>query len=158
MPEIRPARPEDAEDLTAIARAAKASWGYPEEWLARWRDALTITPGFIQENPVFVALAEDGTILGFVGLIRDTPSQWIFEHLWVRPGVMGKGLGRLLTVHAAELARSHGVEELAIDAEPFAEPFYARMGAVRVGEVDGSIDGHARIRPQMILRLPLESL
>lgn len=45
---------------------------------------------------------------------------------------------------------------LAIDAEPFAEPFYARMGAVRVGEVDGSIDGQVRIRSQMVLHLPLK--
>ncbi|HKV09667.1 MAG TPA: GNAT family N-acetyltransferase [Thermoanaerobaculia bacterium] len=153
MLEIRSACPEDADELTTITRAAKASWGYPEEWLARWREVLTITPEFIQENPVFVAVAEDGSLLGFVGLIRDTPARWTFEHLWIRPGSMGKGLGRMLTVHAADFARSHGVEELAIDAEPFAEPFYARMGAIRVGEVDAPIDGQPRVRPQMVLRL-----
>jgi GNAT superfamily N-acetyltransferase len=155
MLEIRPARPEDADELTAIARSAKASWGYPEDWLARWREVLTITPEFIEANPVFVATGEDGGLLGFVGLLRDSPARWTFEHLWIRPGSMGKGLGRLLTIHAAEFARSHGAQELAIDAEPFAEPFYSRMGAIRVGEVDGSIDGQVRIRPQMLLRLPL---
>lgn len=153
MLEIRPARPEDADELSAIAQSAKASWGYPADWLARWREALTIQPDFIRENPVFVAVAEDGGLLGFVGLVRDTETRWGLEHLWIRPGSMGRGLGRLLVDHAAEFARSRGVEELAIDAEPFAEPFYARIGAIRVGEVDGSIDGQPRIRPQMVLRL-----
>jgi hypothetical protein len=36
MASIRLATADDTPGLTAIARAAKAHWGYPAEWLAGW--------------------------------------------------------------------------------------------------------------------------
>src|SRR5438128_97160 len=41
------ARSTDAAKLSAIARAAKAHWGYPAHWLERWCEQLTITAEFI---------------------------------------------------------------------------------------------------------------
>ena len=55
---LRPAIPDDAERLTALAREAKAHWGYPAAWLEVWRDALTITPDYIETHTVLVASTE----------------------------------------------------------------------------------------------------
>src|SRR5687768_14276222 len=54
----------DAGALTEIAFAAKRHWGYPEDWIRRWQEALTITPEYITANPTFVA-AVDGKFVGF---------------------------------------------------------------------------------------------
>jgi len=108
----------------------------------------------IAGNPVYVA--EDGDeALGCYGLLAGTPN-WSLDHLWVRPAAMGKGIGRRLFEHARAVAASGGAEALEIDADPNAEPFYLRMGAVRIGEVQSQVDGQPRIRP--LLRLPLGKL
>ena len=150
MIEIRRALPDQAERLSEIAWAAKASWGYPARWLELWREALTVTPEFINTNPVFVA-SSNGSIVAFVALVPESGTRWLLEHLWVSPPQMKQGLGLQLVRFASDFAGSNGVRELAIDAEPLAEPFYLRLGAVRVGEAAGTIDGHTRVRPQMVL-------
>jgi GNAT superfamily N-acetyltransferase len=148
--EIHRARPEQAPQLSEIARAAKASWGYPPRWLELWKAALTITPEFIAENPVFVATFED-EVAAFVALVRESDTRWALDHLWVSPSRMNQGIGPQLVRFASEFAGARGVRELTIDAEPRAESFYARMGAMRVGEAVDTLDGEARVRPQMVL-------
>ena len=148
---IRRARESDAAELTRIAHEAKRHWGYPERWIELWRDDLTLTPEFIAGNEVY--LAEDGgEALGCCALVAGTPS-WALEHFWVRPAAMGKGLGRRLFEHARAVAETAGASVLEIDSDPNAEPFYLKMGAVRVGEVRSQVDGQPRVHP--LLRLPL---
>ena len=52
---VRPATAADTPHLTAIARAAKASWGYPVAWLRAWNAELAITPSTIAMAHGFVA-------------------------------------------------------------------------------------------------------
>ena len=54
--DIRAALPTDALRLTAIAHAAKRSWGYSDELMALWDADLTVTPQFIDDHPVFCAV------------------------------------------------------------------------------------------------------
>ncbi|HWM91540.1 MAG TPA: GNAT family N-acetyltransferase [Thermoanaerobaculia bacterium] len=148
---IRRAQESDSAELTRIAHESKRHWGYPERWIEIWRDDLTISPAFIAANEVY--LAEDGSeVLGCYGLAAGTPN-WTLEHFWVRPSAMGKGVGRLLFEHAREIASDAGAHGLEIDADPNAEPFYLRMGALRVGEVQSQVEGQSRVRP--LLHLPL---
>ena len=50
-----------------------------------------------------------------------------------RAARLRQGLGRRLLAHAARVARLAGAREIAIEADPQAEPFYLAQGAVRVG-------------------------
>lgn len=52
---IRPARPDEAAALSALALHAKAHWGYDEAFLAACRDDLTVTPGDIAAHTIRVA-------------------------------------------------------------------------------------------------------
>lgn len=148
--DIRHARAAEAAELSALAHASKASWGYPARWLEMWREALTITPGYIEAHAVHVAASD--SILGFTALIAGSPD-WHLDHLWVAPAAMRRGVGRALFAHAADWAAGHGAAALAIDSEPFAEPFYLQMGAVREGEIRSQLEGQTRIRPQLRFRL-----
>lgn len=148
---IRRAQESDSDELTRIAHESKRHWGYPERWIELWREDLTISPAFIAANEVY--LAEDGTeALGCYGLVAGAPD-WTLEHFWVRPAAMGRGVGRQLFEHARKIASNGGAQGLEIDADPNAEPFYLRMGALRVGEIQTQVDGQPRVRP--LLRLPL---
>jgi GNAT superfamily N-acetyltransferase len=143
--EIVRAQPVAAPVLSAIAWAAKASWGYPTPWMEQWRRELTITPEFIAENHTFLAHS-NGQTIGFHTLIEEIGS-WRLEHLWVLPEQMGRGCGRRLFAHAAAYAAERGALFLTIEADPNAEPFYRRMGATRLGTRESQLDGGQRSIP-----------
>lgn len=138
--------------LSLIAYAAKLHWGYPKRWMERWREGLTITPEFVEENEVYAALVE-GEPVGFYALVGQG-CRIELEHLWVLPERMGTGVGRALLEHAAGRAADLGAETLGIEADPNAEGFYRRMGARRVGETTYELDGRKRILPLLALDIP----
>jgi GNAT superfamily N-acetyltransferase len=149
--EIRRATPGDAETLTGISFAAKRYWGYPERWIAQWKEALTITPDFVRRNEVYAATS-DKEIVGFYALTGQG-REIELGHLWVSPDHIGTGVGRTLFDHAVRKAASHGAELLSVEADPNAEGFYRRMGARRVGEINYPIDGQKRTLPLLVVEV-----
>lgn len=149
--EIRRAHPEEADILTETAHAAKRHWNYPESWIQQWQSDLTITPEFITANEVFAATIND-EIAGCCALVM-TDSLAEIEHMWIRPEHMGSGVGRALFEHARERAIERGANVLELSADPYAEGFYARMGAKRIGEIPADMDGQARVLPRMRMEL-----
>ena len=149
--QIRRARPDEAATLTEIAHAAKRHWGYPEEWIEYWKPDLTITPDFIDNNDVFVAVI-GGEIAGCCALVV-TGSLAELEHMWIKPEYIGSGVGRSLFEHVKAEAAQLQLPALELSADPNAEGFYERMGAVQVGEVRGDMDGKSRILPRMRIEL-----
>jgi GNAT superfamily N-acetyltransferase len=144
-----------AATLSAIAWAAKAFWNYPSDWMERWREQLTITPIFIAENEVFAAIINRQTI-AFHALLQRADVLRL-EHLWVLPDWMGQGIGRALFRQAAERAVARGALSLTIEADPNAEPFYRRMGAVRSGVIATEIYGRRRDLPILTFDLTKSS-
>ena len=145
------ARPDDAGTLTRISFAAKRYWGYPERWISRWAESLTITPDFVRRNEVYAAVV-GGEIVGFYALVGEGQRVEL-EHLWVSPEHIGAGVGRALFDHAVRRAASVGASSLGIEAEPNAEGFYRRMGARRVGEISYPIDGQSRTLPLLVVEV-----
>ena len=149
--QIRRAKPDEAETLTAIAQAAKRHWGYPENWIEHWKADLTIAPEFIADNEVYVAVAGE-QILGCCAIVlRDSLAE--LEHMWIKPELIGTGVGRALFMHAKERAANLKVPALEISADPNAEGFYKRMGAKRIGKVRSEIEGQPRVLPRMSVDL-----
>jgi GNAT superfamily N-acetyltransferase len=96
-------------------------------------------------------LERDGVIIGWHRVtFHDDAAE--LEDLWLEPGLIGKGLGRALFDHAAEIARGHGAVALEWDAEPFARGFYEAMGGVEVGRTP-SAAAPGRTLPRMRLEL-----
>ena len=149
--EIRAGVAGDAEELTRLARAAKASWGYPEAWLIEWEAELTISPGYIEQNDVFVA-ESGGRLVGVVG-VGEGPDGPEIGHLWIVPDRQGRGLGRALVGRARQVAAAHGWPSLRVVSDPNAQPFYERLGARRVGEVSAPVAGTERALPVLELAI-----
>jgi GNAT superfamily N-acetyltransferase len=145
------ARSEDAGTLTQIAHAAKRHWSYPETWIEAWRDTLTMLPEFVTANVAYIAV-EDGRAIGFYVLTNE-PDGPHLDHLWVQPSSMGRGIGRALFEHAAAEVNRLGFHSMKIEADPNAEAFYKRMGAVRAGTARSEICGKRRELPLMEYQL-----
>lgn len=137
---LRPARPDEAAELTELALRAKGHWGYDQDFLAACRAELTIAPAEVRARRTTVAEV-DGRVLGFYTLDGGPPVAELGQ-MFVEPAVIGGGIGRTLWRHAVAAATELGITELTIDADPYAEGFYLAMGAVRTGVVpSGSIAG-----------------
>ena len=145
--EIRKATSDEAEALTTLAHQAKRYWNYPAEWIDYWKAELTITPEFIRDHEVFVAVF-DQAIAGCCALVISEALAEI-EHMWIDPKQMGNGIGRALFEHAQQRALDLGFNVLELSADPNAEGFYKRMGAERIGEIPADLFGNARVLPRM---------
>lgn len=153
---IRRATTEDTTTLTNLAHAAKSYWGYPENWIQQWRNELTITNDFVNENEVYVVTCDD-EMCGFYALVlRDEKAE--LEHLWVAPQHIGTGVGKELFIHAMQLAASRRISEVELSADPNAEGFYKKMGAHRIGEVRADMDDKPRTLPRMSIKPQKQSI
>jgi GNAT superfamily N-acetyltransferase len=134
---VRRARPDEADALNALARRAKAHWGYDAEFMEVVSDAMTLSAADIERHEVWVVEDESGLVIGFHRLIPGDPAE--IEDMWVDPPAMGAGHGRRLFEHAVVVARSGGAHALELDADPNAVGFYERMGMERIGETTSTI-------------------
>ena len=146
---IRPAHPTEAAQLTRIAVAAKRHWGYSAALLQLWHNDLTITAAQIVRQPTSVAVVREVPVA--VGMLGAHPDGIELAHLWVRPDLIGRGVGRQLFTHLCQIARTAGFSQLSIEADPHAVGFYERMGAVQIGSVTTP---HGRSLPLLRYELP----
>ena len=136
---IRRAVPDDALRLSELAQRAKAHWQYPVDWLAAWRQQLTIEPRYLIEHRVLVAV-NAGLLIGMCAL-EDRHTWWSLEHVWVDPSSMGQGIGRALVQQALDLARAARPGQVVAEADPHAAAFYRRIGAREIGAVPAPMPG-----------------
>ncbi|MEQ9004859.1 MAG: GNAT family N-acetyltransferase, partial [Pseudomonadales bacterium] len=129
--DIRPARADEADALSDLARRAKAHWGYDQAFLDACRDELTYTAEEVGAGGFFVA-DDDGEVRGFYALAKVSPTAMELDAVFVEPAHIGRGYGRALLEHAlAEAGRHDEIERLVIQADPHAAEFYETAGAVK---------------------------
>lgn len=147
---VRAARPEEVSALTELAMRSKASWGYDAAFMAACREELTFTPEKMAAWTVWVAEL-DGRLAGMAALSLDGDVAEL-EDFFVEPELQGRGVGRALMDTFLAEARFRGARTAGLDADPFAEPIYARLGFTTVGRSpSASIPG--RWLPRMQMRL-----
>lgn len=146
---VRPARPDEASALAALAVRSKAHWPYPAEFVAGFARSHGLTPEVLAANDAHV-VERDGVVRGYY-LLLHRGAYAVLDDLWLEPDEIGHGSGRLLFEHAAARAAAHGATAMEWDAEPYAVGFYERMGGRRVRWVESPL---GRTLPVMRLRLP----
>ena len=95
--------------------------------------------GYLADWPVYLA-EHEGEIAGFYGfrrnpLERNLGSEIFLHDLFIEPKWIGKGVGKELWQHALQTARENAWEKFFIESDPFAENFYIKLGAKRIGEI-----------------------
>jgi GNAT superfamily N-acetyltransferase len=135
---IRPAAVSEARELTALVMRSKGYWGYSSEFLAQAASELTVSEEDITQGKVSAAEVE-GRSAGVYVLDVDDPPELVA--LFVEPEFIGKRIGRALLRHALERTRRSGIEDLLIESDPNAEPFYRAHGAVPIGHTTSPTTG-----------------
>lgn len=120
-------------EVSALCLSSKAHWGYDAEFIAACVEELTVRPEELESSHLVVLDSENG-LSGMCQLGIDGPSADLLK-LFVAPNQMGLGHGRRLMDWAIASAREQGARRMTIEADPFAESFYLRAGAHRIGQV-----------------------
>lgn len=124
--------------LNRISVASKKYWGYPEDWMIRWKDELTISAEQIRNLNIWVALLGN-MIIGFCA-ISEKAESYDIEHHWILPEYIGYGYGRKLLNKAINMTRKE-YKPLLVVADPNAEGFYKKMGFKRSHSVESFPEG-----------------
>jgi len=112
---------------------SKAHWGYDAAFMAACVPVLTIKAADLARMRWQVAEVA-GEIAGVAAVRAEAPTAYL-DRLFVDPDAMGVGAGGALMAWALEVARGAGAARIRIESDPQAQAFYARFGAVQVGEV-----------------------
>ncbi|MET1411524.1 GNAT family N-acetyltransferase [Roseibium sp. HPY-6] len=148
---IRTAALKDKDTLTDLCMRSKQSNGYDDAFMALCTDELRVQDLWITDNDFWIAETPDGRVVGCIRLSVDSGIGEL-ETCFVDPDWKGKGVGKRLFEALQKKAKAIDLKLIGLDADPFAEPFYTRMGFRTVGRSpSGSIPG--RTLPRMELNL-----
>lgn len=130
---IRKATLKDLPILNQISLASKRHWQYPEDWIQRWLEDLTLDEEDLQNQEVHV-LEADEKLIGFCGIAEDSDAYEV-AHLWVLPEYIGKGYGkRLLNASISNVVIDK--KKIRLVADPNAEHFYQSQGFETVNRME----------------------
>jgi predicted N-acetyltransferase YhbS len=137
MPElysIRDGKREEQRDLTRLCVRATMHAGYDDAFIDRAMPVLTVTVPMITAGCVRVAEDKSGTVVGVVAVTTMIQGIALLHSIYVDPPSWKRGIGRALFGAAVSRAKELKAGAIMIYAEPSAEGFYKRMGAIRIGE------------------------
>ncbi|WP_415716013.1 GNAT family N-acetyltransferase [Roseibium sp.] len=128
---LRPADVKDAPILTDILHRSKASWGYPEDKMAKFREHWRIPEELIRSQHMTV-VEDDGVAVAFSGLEPKDDTTLLVDYLFVAPEAQGRGIGDLLLARAEDHARDNNLNRLYLESDHNAGPFYERRGFLTI--------------------------
>lgn len=136
--------------LSEITFEGKAFWGYEKEQLEKWRNDLTITQDYIENNETF-KLIVDNEIIGYYSILKLKNKTIKLDNLFLLPKFIGKGYGKFLLNHCIGKAKENNMKKIILDSDPNAELFYKSFGFKTYNQLKTSIEN--RFLPQMELNI-----
>ena len=150
---IGPARPSEADALTALVRSSDAYEGRYRTMVANQR----LDAAYLSANVVRVARGPTGELHGFYSLLvpgRGAEAEGELDFMFVANGLLGRGIGRTMLNDLCDVAKQRRLTRVHVIAHPPAERFYLACGAHRIGQLPPA----GRVtwtRPHLVLSFPV---
>ena len=144
------AKPHDAKEITALTMRSKEHWNYGKDQIEAWREDLTISSAYIEENQVYT-LVENEKLIGFYAYDSLNEFEVQLNFLFVDPIYIGKGYGKKIMQDFLHRMVKSTYKKVKLDADPNAIAFYKRLGFTVTGRKESSLKG--RYLPIMELGL-----
>ena len=145
---IRDAAETEARPLESLQRRSSDVWEAYREQLAAHPDAIELPQRFIDSGWVRVAVANDGSRLGFSVVIPTGGPAHELDGLFVEPDQMARGVGRALVEDAAVRATDTGAERLEVIAGP-ARGFYEKLDFEVIAAAETRFGSAVRMRREL---------
>jgi len=130
---IIPAREESLARINDLIVRSKSYWNWPADYLKKTLPLHEIEPSYLRRNQCFELLDVTDQLAAFFA-VAVNDARVVLDNLWVRPDLIGKGIGRQACEHVFRLAREYGSSDLWVIPDPPAEGFYEKMGFSDTGE------------------------
>jgi GNAT superfamily N-acetyltransferase len=108
-----------------------------------FRENYTITASTLLANLSY-ALYEDSFMAGFF-MITCRENVYELKYFYIERNRLGKGYGKYLWGHVNQICVDHKIHELSIVCGKYITPFYEKMGAVKIGEVESLVNRGALV-------------
>ena len=118
--------------LSSLALRSKAYWGYDNEFIEMCREELSVRETFLEKHLMYIGETQN-QIAGFYVLEEINKSKTELTFLFVEPQCIKNGIGMKLFEHAVKIAYLNNFRSIIIQSDPYAEAFYLKMGAVKIG-------------------------
>jgi len=150
---IRRSTLKDREALTDLCMRSKQSNGYDDAFMAMCAQELAVRDSWILDNDFWLAESETGAPVGCIRLsVAEDGVTGELETCFVDPDWQGKKVGQALFKTLLRRAQELKLARIGLDADPFAELFYGRMGFETTGRApSGSIPGRSLPRMELTL-------
>lgn len=135
---VLPTLKSDSKRLTEITFQSKAHWGYAPMQMEQWREELTISHSYIDENEVYKLVVEQ-EIVAYYAYIALDDALVELDNMFVLPNYIGKGYGSYLMNDFTKRVKAAGFKTIRLYSEPHAEKFYDKLGFMIVGQKSSSI-------------------
>lgn len=136
--QIEKAKNIDANELTELTIRSKSHWNYSKEQIEKWKNDLTVSPNYIDENEVY-KLIFNNVLIGYYSYFRLNENDVKLENMFIEPKFIGKGYGKLLMSDFLKRIKKEEYKKVTLDADPNAESFYAAIGFQIVGQLKSSV-------------------
>lgn len=133
-------KPRDSKFLTDTALLSKKYWGYDDSLMDLWKTDLEVSEEYILKNEV-IKVYEQNRFIGFYGIKFINKDEAEIDHLWLIPGKIKKGLGRLIFNHIFVCLKLKNYNKATLVAEPNAKGFYEKMGGRVIGQFQSKVSG-----------------
>jgi ribosomal protein S18 acetylase RimI-like enzyme len=87
-----------------------------------------------EKEDILIGAFEDDQMLGCCLLTKVAPDVVRLRQMAVKAGLQGKGIGRVLTLFAENIARDRGIRKVVMHARKTAIGFYEKLGYKVTGE------------------------
>ncbi|WP_372898631.1 GNAT family N-acetyltransferase [Salipaludibacillus agaradhaerens] len=96
---------------------------------------MAVTGEYIEQDPVYL-IEKDYKIIAFYSFALKNKQ---LEALFIDPDYIGKGIGKLLWFDLLGKAKELNLKEFTLESEPYAEGFYLKMGAKKIGYTSSTV-------------------
>lgn len=87
-----------------------------------------------EKEDILIGAFEEDQMLGCCLLTKVAPDTVKLRQMAVKAGLQGKGIGRVLTQFAENIARDRGIKKVVMHARKTAVGFYEKLGYKVIGE------------------------
>ena len=147
---IEKSKKDDNKILSEITYRGKAFWGYEKEQLEKWKNDLTITEEYIENNETFKLIVNDKTI-GYYSILKLENEVIKLDNLFLLPEFIGKGYGKTLMNDCIEKAKEKNIKKIILDSDPNAELFYKSFGFKVYDKLESSIKNRFLLQMELSL-------
>ena len=130
---IIPAREESLARINDLIVRSKSYWNWPADYPKKALPLHEIETSYLRRNQCFELLDVNDQLVAFLA-VATTDARVVLDNLWVRPDLIGKGVGRQACEYVFRLAREHHWTDLWVIPDPPAVGFYEKTGFSDTGE------------------------